>query len=448
MKFLKNSNIIKKFAKNSQANVAIFFAIISIPLFGAAGAAIDYTRVANAKSDFQDSMDSALLAAANETRQNIAKGDSTTEAIAKGKKVALDFHQINFLANNKSAISEFIPEITIIDEKVRASAKVEGQINNTLMSVLGIDTSMFFVSSVATVPAPRFVELHFVIDNSNSMGIGGTPSDIATMVNSNMSCAFACHIPSGYTVHNNTIDDARALGVQLRIDVVRDVMKDMFSGVQSRNLGQLAKSAIYTMSNSLTTKLEATADFNQLNDALDDITLDNAWGGGGTNFDWTLDRLERTIGVSGDGSSASNPKKAVFVITDGVTTNFTYSQSGTHQSRADPNYRNFAPTIGQQNTPHSIQGFNPNACRDLKRNNNVDVYTINLEYFTPANSQNDSDTRFYDIERLLLDSVDEHLEECASTPENALKANSPDEILEAVNTLVGNAIEGGIILVD
>ncbi|WP_204349033.1 hypothetical protein, partial [Klebsiella pneumoniae] len=49
-------------------------------------------------------------------------------------------------------------------------------------------------SSSATSNLPAYIDFYLLLDNTPSMGIGATPSDVATMVaNTSDQCGFACH---------------------------------------------------------------------------------------------------------------------------------------------------------------------------------------------------------------------------------------------------------------
>lgn len=71
---------IRGFAADRGGNFAMLSAIAMLPLLGAAGLAIDYTNLSRARSDFQQAMDSAVLAVAREGK-DISEADA--ERIAR-----------------------------------------------------------------------------------------------------------------------------------------------------------------------------------------------------------------------------------------------------------------------------------------------------------------------------------------------------------------------------
>ena len=54
----------RRFSADDHGNVAMMLAIASIPVLGAAGAAIDYSRAIQARGELQRAVDAAALAAA------------------------------------------------------------------------------------------------------------------------------------------------------------------------------------------------------------------------------------------------------------------------------------------------------------------------------------------------------------------------------------------------
>ena len=87
----------KKFAKNTKGNVAILFGLSAIPVFLAAGSAIDYARIANAKTNLVASLDSSALYAAAVT------GKSEAEM----KELARDYLNRNYTNASDAAVTAF-----------------------------------------------------------------------------------------------------------------------------------------------------------------------------------------------------------------------------------------------------------------------------------------------------------------------------------------------------
>src|ERR1700694_2324921 len=54
-------NSASRFIHADKGNVAVIFAIASLPILGLVGAAVDYTRVSNARASMQSALDSTAL---------------------------------------------------------------------------------------------------------------------------------------------------------------------------------------------------------------------------------------------------------------------------------------------------------------------------------------------------------------------------------------------------
>ena len=82
-------NLLARFAVSNQGNVAIIFAIASIPMIAAMGLAVDYTRAAQTNSAMQDALDAASLALSR-------RADLSTMTPAQIQKFAQDYFNANF----------------------------------------------------------------------------------------------------------------------------------------------------------------------------------------------------------------------------------------------------------------------------------------------------------------------------------------------------------------
>lgn len=436
----------KHYLKNTSGNVAVIFALICVPLVGVAGAALDYSRLASERSQVQESIDAALLAAINETQAMIAEGKSQTEAIEIGKQIAKDYYRVALIDRSVVPNGVFEPNIVANGNIIEGSATVTGTIDTSLLAVLGLADGSYSADSVVKTSAPGFIEIHFVVDNSNSMGIGATQQDMLTMQNSAMNCAFACHVPADATSWTSTLSDARNLGVQLRIDVVKDAVNQMLANIDNAGLGVQVKSAVYSLSNTLTQLQPATNIHSDSISALNSINLAGDWGQGGTTFDFSLNELEQRIGTSGSGNSAMNARKIVVFVTDGVASNLIYERGGVEDVASDKNFQSYGPVLnGAAGDAWSIEGFNPNACRDLKEVNNANIFTVNVEYVTPPNVKDD-DKRFKEIRKTLKDSIEQNLRACASSNDQFFTANSPAEIYDTFDKILDQLLLSDLIL--
>src|SRR4029077_4177657 len=89
----------------------------------------------------------------------------------------------------------------------------------SFMGVIGKTSLTVTGTSTSSVNMPQYIDFYVLLDNSPSMGVGATPTDVATMVNNTSDkCAFACHDLSN---SNNYYKLAKSLSVTTRMDVLR-----------------------------------------------------------------------------------------------------------------------------------------------------------------------------------------------------------------------------------
>ena len=81
--------LLARFAVSNKGNVAIIFAIASIPVIAAMGVAVDYTRAAQTNSAMQDALDAASLALSR-------RSDLSTMTPAQIQKFGEDYFNANF----------------------------------------------------------------------------------------------------------------------------------------------------------------------------------------------------------------------------------------------------------------------------------------------------------------------------------------------------------------
>jgi len=145
-----------KFFNDESANLSIMFGIAAIPIFLAAGIAVDFTRASSVSNKLQSSIDSAALAAA------VSSGLTEADRIELAKKI--------FKENFKKEISlgyTAEPVVVVTDGQVQMSVDV--QVPTTLMKIAGIQKMDLSTSTEVSIPAERKAEIALVLDYSGSM---------------------------------------------------------------------------------------------------------------------------------------------------------------------------------------------------------------------------------------------------------------------------------------
>lgn len=164
LKLAKLAKGAKRMIKDQRGNVTMMFAIASIPLLVAGGAALDFDRVVNAKTALQASLDSAVLYAAVSNSTNM-----TTLTTA-----SRPFLDVNYKGTD-ATVTSYTISAGATPNSIKATATVT--LNTWFMNIVGIPTEQVTTSSEALhVGTGRNInlEVSLVLDNTNSMNTPGS----------------------------------------------------------------------------------------------------------------------------------------------------------------------------------------------------------------------------------------------------------------------------------
>lgn len=421
------------FCADGSGQFAVMAAILSVPLLGAVGLAIDYARLSNAYSIIRQAQDAAMLAGTRAAADAYIAGESSTAAIKRGKQVATDVFKVDAARLPNLDMAYFKPEISITSNEASGTSTYGAAPIATLFGdFVGRKTVDVAATNRVAVGLGDFLDLHIMVDVSQSMGVGATDADIVKLANT-VGCAFACHTPPAMTQWWDTIGWAKWAGAKLRIDAVRVAVKNVVDRFIAANQGTRIRIAIHGFSNNLLTRQALTSDMALVTAAVDKLEISNEYGEGGTGYDRSLEQATTLIGKAGTGSQAISPRKVLILLTDGVATNLKLIPIGPTAIGPNENYVVYAPTVNGGGGVWSSQGFNPAGCKQLKTNG-VEVFTIETEYVLPKVGVG-SDTRFNQIDQKLAADIKKNMTACASSSDHAFTVDQPDEIMKAMNDI-------------
>jgi Flp pilus assembly protein TadG len=152
-------SLARRFAGNNSANVAIIFALATIPFVIAVGTAVDFARGLIVQTRMQSALDAAALSAA------IAGNLTDEERIALGEQMFAANYQPGPLGGTAT------PSFSFEDGVVVAS--VDSSIDTTLMNVAGITELSVGSSTEISIPGMLDAEIALVLDYSGSMNRNG-----------------------------------------------------------------------------------------------------------------------------------------------------------------------------------------------------------------------------------------------------------------------------------
>lgn len=144
----------RRFLSDTRGNIAMMFALVTVPLIAATGAAIDYARAYEQRMVVQDALDAAALAA------NRLIGMATEDEIYAE---AMAF----FLANTEGRLDEEI-EMNMTVDGGAVTLETDLPVPTMFLGLIGIDDINFGIRSVSLAGAASY-EVVMVLDNSGSM---------------------------------------------------------------------------------------------------------------------------------------------------------------------------------------------------------------------------------------------------------------------------------------
>jgi Flp pilus assembly protein TadG len=356
MKIMLRSAMLR-FARDRKANVAIIFALVMIPTIFLLGMALDYTLALRKREQLNAAADAAAIAAVRPAmlaQTDTAVVKATAEAVFAAK------------ANLPGLSITPTPTVTVTDSGLARTITVSytAQSINNFPGVLGKQTWQVAGSATAKASSAPNMNFYLLMDDSPSMGIGATATDISNLItytaskyqsaSSSQNCGFACHETNiahdGGTKDNLAI--ARARGITLRIDLVTSAVNQLLntwsncpqSGVSGGVMQCMSalnnttyKAALYTFDTGLNTlatlTTPTTAGTKVSNIALMPVYYQNCVFSGcssssatnpptdyGTDIAGALTSLNSIMPTPGLGSNTAGdtPQEVVFLVTDGV----------------------------------------------------------------------------------------------------------------------------------
>ncbi len=332
---------------NKRGNTLLIFAL-SIPvIFLMIGGAIDFGRAVQLRTQLQDSADVASLGsvAVNSPAYKLGMTMGDGE-IAVGETQAVNIFNSDMPSQKELSGTTIVAKVNKASTLVTSVVTVTTNYHPYMLSLMGMNTLPMHVTSTSSVTMPPYIDFYLLLDNSPSMGVGATTTDINTMVaNTSDKCAFACHqrdLPN-----KDYYALAKKLGVTMRIDVVRQATQNLMTTAKTTaTLPNQYRMAIYDFGlaadsidqkapvayqvSALTSDLTASA----TNAAAIDLMIMPSSGYNSdsqTNFQSTLTSLNTLMPSPGTGLTSTTPQKVLFMVSDGANDSYdcAYSNGNT-----------------------------------------------------------------------------------------------------------------------
>jgi Flp pilus assembly protein TadG len=321
--------LLHRLLKDRRAAVTPMFALALIPMIAAAGSAVDYTMAAKIRSQLLAAADAASIGSVGKASVALATAAtmSSDGPIAAGATDATKLFNAELTGQNGYTLSNVAATVTKTGSTVTSVVNFTAQVPTHFMGLFGITTVSISGSSTAANSLPVFIDFYLLLDNTPSMGVGATTSDINKMVsNTPDQCAFACHDLSDSSSYYNL---AKSLGVTMRIDVLRTATQQLMDTATSTavfpnqfrmaiyTFGASAKNAGLAAIQSLTSNLSTAKSSANAIDLMT-VPYQNYADDTDTDFGDVLTDMNSTVPTPGDGTTSSTPLKYVFFVSDGV----------------------------------------------------------------------------------------------------------------------------------
>jgi Flp pilus assembly protein TadG len=363
------TRLLLRFTADRRANVAMIFAITSIPILFAVGMGVDYTMAGRRQTTLDAAADAAALAAV--TPAMLSETASQAQTAAQ--------NMFNAQASIVSGVSSIVLNVNVTqttsNKSVTQTAVVTytGQSATAFAGIIGQKYIKIAGNSTATTSTAPNINFYVLADDSPSMAIPATTAGINSMMTATASspvngtneggCAFACHEsdPSADNLGNPSGEDnyalARSLGLTLRIDNLTTAIENLASTAATTEASDKAtyQLAIYTFDTNASsghngctygsplntiaglTSNMTTAQSDAANIALLEVYNNTGLltstcndSDGDTDIDDSLTGINSVMPTPGNGTSQNgdSPQEVLFFVTDGVED---YMNNGTRQ---------------------------------------------------------------------------------------------------------------------
>ncbi len=168
-------NLLRKFESDLSGNVAMMFSVSLVAIVSGVGVAMDYGQMSKAKSDLQNQVDAAVLAAVSVGLREEDGYDGTRASEERIRKaVALEV-----LKSNGYDVAANPPTINLTDDgTIYAKAELDYQL--AFGGLLGADTKAITADSESGLGTGGPVQIALVLDNTLSMLSGGKMTALKT----------------------------------------------------------------------------------------------------------------------------------------------------------------------------------------------------------------------------------------------------------------------------
>jgi len=341
--------------------VLVVTAVCAPVLIMIVGFACDYGYASYLNQRLARALDSGTLGSVSQTAATTAGGYDQTQSL---QDIGMNVFNANMLDLPLTNVKASISVVSDGSGGVIATGTYNYNAPTIFSSFIGINSIPISGSTKTAAKPLVYINYYILVDNSQSMGIGATQTDMAALYSrvlaqNNASstdggCVFGCHIPGRmvnssnknvYQTYTNEFlahDPQWGTPIKLRIDSAVDAVSSIVaSAAQIAGINKNVSFGLYTLEVDPNTGNQVqmilnppSTDYAKIQSAAKNIDLGNTIAYQNTGdtefhgeFNDFLSAIAKPISPSttptpltqGSGASATSPLNYIFLVTDGLT---------------------------------------------------------------------------------------------------------------------------------
>ena len=411
----------RSFRGDRRGTSTILFAFCLVPAIGCIGLGVDYTTALARKARLDAATDAAAISAITAAKAYVSANSGsetdpglTNDAIAAGKAQGAKTFALDAASELVRVSTTPNVNLTRSGQTFTATVSYAGQAATTFGGIFGVKTFNIGGTATSSVTIGSYLDFYLALDVSGSMGLPTSTTGQTQLQGHNNGCQFACH----YAGQDAGYKAARANKITLRVDSVGTAVTHLVqTAQQTATLQNQYRIGAYTFVNDVTQAAQLSSTFTTVaavGASLGDNYLDaglstsvsQSMGSGGTHFENLFSDMNQYVKSFGSGASAASPRPFLFIVTDGMDNNQTYtSNNGFNGSQPkEPNNFGYCQYAQQLGVTVSIlyipyqQIVNPTAAESQTVNAVIPKIPADLQacassgFFFTANSDADIDS--------------------------------------------------------
>jgi Flp pilus assembly protein TadG len=266
--------LLGRFRRDGRGNIAVVFALASIPLLTAVGCAVDYTIATQIKAKLQSAADAASVGAlAIGSPAYVAAGVMAGDGpVPAGATDASNIFYANLSSVARYPNLRVTPTVTKTNSNISSRVTFSTEVPTTFLNLIGMPTLALTGSAQSVGSLPMYLDFYLLLDVSGSMGLPSTTSEAQRMQAINpdnfrqypTGCTLACH----FAPQNSACTDSGTQGYPTNNYclgyAISRVSQSGYSGLLQTNTNnpmrkQLPSNVVSGLPNSLYTNLSTVA---------------------------------------------------------------------------------------------------------------------------------------------------------------------------------------------